>query len=408
VTASVLTDRFEAGSEPYAIAWVMAPPFTDVDASPFYADIEVTREKAGRSAIAPEILIALWIQATLDGISSARELDRRCDTDLPYLWICGGVSVNYHTLNDFRVAHSAILDEALTMMLAVLVRGGVVKAERISHDGMRVRASAGSSSFRKEETLEKLLPEARAHVERLKKDLDGGENARQRAATLRAARERQERLEAALAEIPALREAKEKESRPSRKNKLPRASTTDADARVMKMADGGFRPAYNVQVAVDTASRAIVGLRVTNRGTDAFQSEPMLAEVEKRTGIKAKEYLADGGYRQKESIESGTKEGVTMYVPLKEPRKPGIDPHARKPGDSEAIAQWRKRMGEEEAKEIYKQRGATVETVNGDLREKRGLDRINVRGLGKAQCVALWSGLAYMVVMFSEPLLTMT
>jgi transposase len=121
---------------------------------PLYQDIQVSGSQAGRSAIAPEILVALWLLATLDGIGSARELDRRCETDIPYLWIRGGVTVNYHTLSDFRVNHGVFLERLLADTIASLIDRGLVSLETIAQDG--VRASAGGSSFRRKPSLEKL------------------------------------------------------------------------------------------------------------------------------------------------------------------------------------------------------------------------------------------------------------
>jgi hypothetical protein len=131
------------------------------------------------------------------------------------------------------------------------------------------------------------------------------------------------------------------------KDATPRVSTTNPDARVMKMGDGGFRPAYNVQRATtaDTA-RAIVGVSVIQRGSDQGEATPMLAQIEARTG--------DGGYNKHQAIDEAAARGVTMYPPVPRPRKHGlVDPHVPKDGDSEAVAAWRMRMGTAEAKEIY-------------------------------------------------------
>ncbi|MCI0588404.1 MAG: transposase, partial [Planctomycetes bacterium] len=176
--------------------------------------------------------------------------------------------------------------------------------------------------------------------------------------------------------------------------------TTDPEARVMKMGDGGFRPAFNVQLATDTESRAIVGVAVTNAGSDMGQMDPMLEEVERRTGRKPEEHLVDGGFAKLESIEKASAQGVRVYAPVPKPRVEGMDPHRPKEGDSAAIAAWRVRMGTQPAKEIYKERAATAERTNADLRTWRGLDRLGVRGSGKVLCVALWSVIAYNVMLW--------
>ena len=179
-----------------------------------------------------------------------------------------------------------------------------------------------------------------------------------------------------------------------------RVSTTDPDARVMKLGDGGFRPAMNVQFGTTTdEARVIVGVDVINRGSDAGQSTPMIEQIEQRTGVRPTEVLIDGGYAQHEAIDQAVEKQVTPYAPVPKPRKGDTrDPHVPREGDSEAVAAWRQRMGTDEAKEIYKQRAATAETVNADAKEHRGLDSLPVRGLDKALGVACLFALTYNIL----------
>lgn len=255
-----------------------------------------------------------------------------------------------------------------------------------------MRASAGASSFRREETLSDLMAQARAHLEEvMRQAADPALNARRRAAQRRGAEDRIRRLEAALAEIPDITETKK---RSGAKDATVRASTTDAQARVMKMGDGGFRPAYNMQFATTTdQARVIVGVEVTNRGSDMGQSTSMLDQIEARTGQKPEEHLVDGGYASHAGIDAAAQKDVTLYAPTPKPKKGDTrDPHAPREDDSAAVAAWRQRMATDEAKEIYKQRGATAETVNADAKHHRGLDHIPVRGLTKAfGCAALFA-----------------
>jgi hypothetical protein len=236
---------------------------------------------------------------------------------------------------------------------------------------------------------------------------------RKKAAMERAAREKEQRIEQALAQLPELEKKQEKlAKRVSKKDKAagklkePRASTTDAEARVMKMPDGGFRPAVNVQIATDTQSRAIVGVEVINQGVDTHQLEPMREQVERRTGLTVGEHLADGGYLTFEDVEKAAEQEVTLYLPPKAPRDPEKFGSAYEPrkADSDQVNAWRERMGGEEAKGIYKQRAASSETVNADLKTHRGLVQLAVRGLAKAKCVALWCALAYNLMHFGAQL----
>jgi hypothetical protein len=347
------------------------------------------------------------LYATIDGVGSAREIERLTDTHDAYRWICGGVNVNHHTLSDFRCTPVNVLDELLTESVAVLVNQGLVKLDRVAHDGMRVRASAGAGSFRRRSTLESCLKQARTQVEALKAEIDADPNAserRRRAARQRAAEQRQARLVQALEQLAEVEKQKNKKKPPAKKENeteeqykkrtQPRASSTDAEARVMKMADGGFRPAYNVQLASTPDSQIIVGVEVNNCGSDGGQLSPMLEQVHQRYHQRPAEWLADGGFATDTDIEDAHRQGTIVYAPLRHPRNCSRDPYLPLPDDSEALAQWRQRMGTEAAKEIYKQRAATAECVNAIARG-RGLSQFFVRGRNKVKAVALWYALAH-------------
>jgi transposase len=392
-----------------------------LDLDRFHEPIKARAGQAGRDATDPQLLVALWLYACTRGIGSARELARRCEDSAAFRWLCGGVSVNHRLLSDFRTDHSAALDALFTQVIASLVDKDVVHVSRVSQDGVRVRVSAGASSFRRQERLEQLLRQARQHVEQLRRQVDSPEHAalsaRQRAARKRAAVEKLERLEAAIAQLPELKQKQAEAARRAGngkhgrqiRNRQPRVSTTDAEARVMKMPNGGFNPAVNVQLATDTASRAILGVEVSNEGSDnAGLSEPMRRQVEQRTGGKVKQQLIDGGYMRSQDIEQAHRDGVELFVPPKPARNAQNQGSELKPkrGDSEAVLSWKRRMASEEGKQIYKQRAASSETVNGDLRSYRGLSQLTVRGLKKARCVALWCALAYNLLHFAAALLS--
>jgi transposase len=279
----------------------------NLDLSAFCEPIKARDGVCGRDATDPKLLVSLWLYAATRGVGSAHEVARLCSESRPYRWLCGGVTLNYHTLSDFRVGHAEALDELFTQVLAVLVAQGLVKVRRISQDGTRVRAGAGAGSFRRGQRLEQLLEQARAHVEELRTLLDdpeksAGLSARKKAARLRAAKDREDRLKAALEALPelaarqqaAIKQAGNGKYGQKLKKNEPRISTTDPEARVMKMGNGGFSPAVNVQLAVDTQSRAIVGVDVTNAGSDKHLAEPMRKQVEERTGAKVQEHLMDG------------------------------------------------------------------------------------------------------------------
>jgi len=409
-----------------------------LDLQALYAQIRAVEGSVGRAPIDPAILMSLWLYATLDGVGSARELDRLCDSDDAYRWLCGGVGVNHHTLGDFRVEHAQWLDGQLTRNVAALLSQGLVSMNRVAHDGMRVRAHAGAASFRRRETLEQLLQDAQAQVQALKLEVGddpGAGTRRVRAARQRAATEREQRIERALKamdEIDKSLSSKSKKRQPDttpadttqdetarteavlqaqrageqtaeeqpkdpkqpKKPKEPRVSTTDHEARVMKMADGGFRPAFNAQLAVDTETLIITGVDLINSGSDMNQMLPMYEQHQDRYARVPEQWLADGGFAKHDQIEQLESRATKVFAPVAAPKDKQRDRHEPLPGDSKALGQWRERMGTDEAKQIYKHRAASIECTNAHLRN-RGLQRFNVRGLIKARAVLLWHALAH-------------
>lgn len=376
------------------------------DLSKFLNDIRARGSDPGRAATDPRLLLALWLYASTENVAKGRELERLCSQHDAYRWLCGGVSVNYHSLNDFRTALPEALDDVLTQMLAVLTKAKVVRLERIIQDGTRVRAGAGARSFKRRKTLEDHLQKARAHVATLRELGDDAKlSAQQRAGRQRAAREKVERLEHALDELAKVEDAKAKQKNKPTKENPARASTTDPEARFMRMPDGGTRPGYNVQFSCDPHSRVVVGVDVTNNGSDSGQAGPMRQQVQERTGQTVREHVVDGGYAKLEEVDQAAAAEVKLFMPVPQPRKEGVDPHAPKPGDSPAVIEWRQRMATDEAKAIMPQRSSTIETVNAETKTQRGMHSVLVRGLAKVKCLALLAALAYNVVHCAEHLL---
>jgi transposase len=388
-----------------------------LDLSALHRAIKAVEGRPGHPPADPCLLVALWLQATVDGVGSARALARLCTEHHAYRWLCGGVGMNHKTLADFRVAHGDLLDRLLADSFAAMLGAGLASLARVAQDGVRVRAAAGAASFRRRPRLLELQREAAERVAALRAELDSDPAAtsrRQAAARERAARQRGERIAAALAALDSLKAKAEAEPRASSKaakteaaeteaaetegkgrgRAEPRASTTDATARVMKMADGGFRPAYNLQFASDTKSGMIAALSLDACGSDMGKMTPMARQLAARYGCHPGQYLADGGYASLADLEALDALGTTAYVPVPQPRDKGRDRHQPRADDRQAIAAWRQRMGGTEAGVIYRQRAATAECANAQARN-RGLRQFPVRGLTKVTAVALWFALAH-------------
>jgi transposase len=373
-----------------------------LDLTPWTAKIKSAQGCAGTKALDPRVLLSLWILATLDGIGSARELSRLTAVHMAYRWLCGDEPVNYHSLADFRTSEPEALEALLVQSAAALMYAGAADLKRVAQDGVRVRANAGASSYRREKTLRRCLEEAEAQLAALKDEgeADGDEapSQRQQAARERAARERKAHLEDALSGLKELQE--ENAKRPPCRRKDPeelRASTTDPDAPKMKMADGGFRPAYNVQFATTVEGGAIVAAAVTDEGVDSSQMEPMLEKIEALYGERPEAHLVDGGYVDQEAIDRAEQSGIDVYAPVpcaERWQAQGKDPFARRPEDSDGVAEWRERMGTEPGREAYKKRASTAEWANAQARN-HGLRQFMVRGMKKVLSSVLMYALAH-------------
>jgi len=364
-----------------------------VDLTPLYQEIKSVEGHAGRPATDPRILVTLWLYATDEHLASAHELARRCRDCDPYKWICGGVCVNYHTLADFRVEHPEWLREQVVTRIAAMRSEGLASLDTVGQDGMRVRANAGNDSFKKAEKLAQLLEDAEQQWDQLQEEFERTEqlSPRQRAARQRAARERIERIKQAQKEVKQVAEQREKRKKGD--GETARASTTDPEARRMKMGDGGYRPAYNVELATDLNSLVIVGADVVNTGTDSGQMELMVQHIESEQEPLPEdaEYYVDGGFATKDDIQSVGQRGVTVYAPVKvgaRQKREGTSAPARRRGDKEQVVGWRARMATPEAHEKYKQRSKT-EFPNATCRN-RGLHQFLVRGLEKVKTIVMW------------------
>jgi transposase len=377
-----------------------------LDLGVLYGRVRTTVLSSGRPAIDPAILMSLWLYATLDGVGSARLLDRLCRSEAAYRWLCGGVGVNYHTLSDFRSDAGPLLDDLLSRSIAGLIASGSIDAQTLAVDGLRVRASAGSGSFRSGERLQELYGAAKQAVEELRAEIEedpGSAERRTKARRQAAAEDRLRRLEEARrahAEIEQRREeeAREQRRKKPRDDKPARASTSDPQARVMKMGDGGYRPAYNVQIKTTAERCHIIGVSVTNCASDRGLLGPALDEIDRRYGVQPQRLLADGGFDSKTDIEQLHAEDIELFCPL--PKNTKGDPAAPRRGDGPGTIAWRQRMASEQGQAIYKRRFAT-ERPHAHMRN-HGLQRLLVRGADKVKAVMLWHVHAFNFLQFKR------
>jgi transposase len=360
-----------------------------MDLTALFDSIRTRLGRKGAPTYDPRILMALWLYATARGVGSARELEQMCRESLPFRWLCADDVPNYHTLCDFRTGHGELLDKLLSDNLATLVSEQLLDVEEmmVAHDGLRVRTSAGRSSFRRRPTLEQALHQARERVEQLKQ-ATGNESRQDRAlaARQRAARERQERVEKALEKMKTLEEKRRKKDR-----KEPRVSTTDPEAMRMKMGNGGYDPGYNIQYTTETKARVITSVTLGECGSDFGLLLPAIEEHRRRTGRLPARVLADAGFVDYDDIIALEEMGCQTLVPDERGETNRGRSHP-------ALSRWRSRMAEEESVRVLMTiRPATAEWTNAQLRN-RSFHRITVRGRLKAWTIAMWQALTHNIL----------
>ena len=383
-----------------------------LDLSALYAAIRAREGEPGRPPADPKLLLALWLYATLDGVGSARQLDRLCERDIGYRWLCGGVALNYHGLSDFRVAHGTVLDRLLTESLTALLAEGVIQLDEVAIDGTKVKACAGRGSFRRARKLAALETAARDRVAQLKAEVESDPAAsekRRQAAQRRGAEDVAHRAAAARRALEKLHAEKAENAKRHKeaeaKKAEPRASLTDPEARLMRFADGAVRAGYNIQLAVAPGSAIIVAAQTTDRRNDAGQAAPSLPlrrrgveQVKRRLAAAPKQVLVDTNYATQGDIVSLAAEGIEVYAPMPPDKADASAESRRKRAwrrkrEPDAVKAWRERMAGDAAKAIYKRR-SRIETVNGILKG-RGMGIMQVRSIAKVACVILLQALAH-------------
>lgn len=298
-----------AEDHPARAIWALTE---ELDLKGFYAPIEAVQGVAGRTPWDPRLLVSLWVYAYSRGISSAREIARRCAYEPAFQWLCGLEVINHHTLSDFRVAQGPALQELFVEVLGVLSAGGLVSLKRVMHDGTKIKAQAAKSSFCRAERLQEHLAAARQQVEAMG-DPQAQESAGHKAAQQRAGRERQQRLDQALDQLHQLQESRGPERGPS-----VRVSTTDPEARIMKQADGGFAPSYNLQVSTDAAHKLIVGVSVSQSGNDWGQLVGAVEQVQENCGDQPQQVVADAGFTNRTNVVEMEAKGIDFVGSTRE------------------------------------------------------------------------------------------
>lgn len=392
-------DDLVSASDPARLFWDV---LGTLDLKAFTAKSSAVEGVAGKPMLSPRMLLTLWLYAISRGVGSAREIERLTRRDVAYRWIVGDLEVSHHTLSRFRTGYGEALNGLMTDVLASLMEKGLLSLDLVAQDGTRTRAAASAPSFRTHGSLLQCREQAALHLKAVLAAADDPEYTRaQHIRRAAAARDLQQRVEAAIATAAELQGARTSGQRPAR------ASTTDAEARVMKMGDGGFRPALNVQYVVAGSElggpRTIVATQVTNVGSDMGSLTPMAKQVEERTGQLPGTVLADGGHAKAEDIAGLRGLGVDVLVPPPDNAKSIAQLKAD--GAAPEVIAWRERMETEAAAEKYRARAGLCELVNAHQKSHHAIKEFLVRGIAKSTCVVVLSAISFNISQHASQLL---
>jgi len=381
-----------------------------LDLSEFYDRIKARDAVAGRPATDPQVVLAVWLYATLEGIGSARAIDRLCQQHAAYRWLCGGAPINHDLLAGFRRENAALLDRLLTQSVTGLIAEKLISLEELAIDRTQepapakagVRACAGRGSMSKRKRLESIEKAVAERIAELKSELDKDpaepERRRKRKA-LQAAKERTRRVERArqkLAELVQEQAARAKTQEEAEKGE-PKVSVSDPEARAMRLADGAVAPAWNVQVT--TANGFVVAIDPTDRRKDSGLAPGLVEKIAERCGRAPQRLLADTTAMTREDIVKLAERysDMTVYSPPPPERTEVTAETLRKRRwkrrhEPPAVQAWRARMASEEGQETYRRRKLT-ERAHGIIKN-RGMSRFLVHGREKVRAVCVLQALA--------------
>lgn len=454
-------ERLVEADDPVRGIWEMTG---QLDYSGFEGKIRAREGTAGQRTLSPRLLTSLWIYALSQGVTSARELSRMIETDRGCQWLTALETINHHTLSDFRVDHQSALEKMFVEVVGLMSAENLIEMKRVAQDGTKIRANAGTDTFRREERIRQHLQLAQQQIEELNKQEQEEISERVAAARLRGQRETNARLQQALEELKNIRQTKSKPEE-------ARASETDPQARVMKQSDGGWAPSYNVQLTTDSVAGAIIAVDVTQSANDYDSLAPALKNVAQSFGKKPEQVLTDSGYICRENIVRTKAEGIDLIGPVPEmlasagtqkrqrvaeefqpqafqfdktqncficpagktlllrttDQRTGMTLYTYQAkridctnccfksqciskGDgprsivrtvnSDTVQAFIAKMESTEAKQIYKERSQLSEFANCWIKAKCGLRQFRLRGLIKVRMESLWAALTFNVQMW--------
>ena len=375
-----------------------------LDLSEFYDRIKARDAVAGRPATDPRVVLAVWLYATLEGIGSARAIDRLCQQHAAYRWLCGGAPINHDLLATFRRENAVLLDRLLTQSVTGLIAEKLITLEEMAIDGTKVRACAGRGSMSQRKRLESIEKAVAERIAELKSELDkdpGEPERRRKKRALQAAEERAQRVERARQKLAALTQEQAVRAKRHAKEEAekgePKVSVSDPEVRVMRLADGAVAPAWNVQVA--TSNGFIVGIDPTDRRNDSGLATGVVEQIAQRSNRVPQRLLADTrAMTQDDLVQLGEAHPALRVYSPPAPQRLAVKPETERKRrwsrrrEPPAVTAWRARMASEEGQETYRRRKLT-ERAHGIIKN-RGMSRFLVHSREKVRAVCVLQALA--------------
>ena len=262
--------------------------------------------QTGCPAYPPKVLAKVLVYGYSKGIRSSRALEDAVKNDKRYIWLAGGLEPDHTTISRFRKDKQAKLKAAYKETVRICAEAGLVLLNVTATDGSKILARASRRSLydsarleRESEAIEAIIREA--------EEVDAEEDARYGSAAASAvpeeladARKRKKKLEEAAARL--------------KQDRQKRISVTDPECRVMKTSMG-LRPAYNVQLTVDSANQVIVAADVVTNQADNGQLPNQLQQVAENTGLRPDHVLADTGYSDEATFKALEEMGQDALIP---------------------------------------------------------------------------------------------
>ena len=364
-------------------------------------------EKRGQPPYDPLMMTKVLVYAYCVGVFSSRRIERRLVEDIAFRVLAAGNQPNFRTISDFRKIHLKTLEGLFEQVLQIALEAGAMKVGRVALDGTKIKANASKHKAMSYDRMREKQKQLKAEVKQLLEQAeaaDAEEDARygrdrrgdelpaeleRRETRLKKIREAKRALEERARQKAAAEGGDAKQAKPKEKDQY---NFTDPESRIMKGADG-FVQGYNAQAAVEPDLQLIVGQTVTQATNDKEQLQPMVEVIERQSGQRPTEVLADSGYCSEKNLEAmesaeNPEQRIAGYIATERQKHDeyrGACPKGPLPKDATRVDRMRRKLKTKAGKAVYAARKAIVEPVFGQIKQVRGFRQFLLRGIDKVR-----------------------